>query len=181
MLFSHKLGADAFGRAYYRQQTHTRTHSMCMKYEERLWTMCICWKWFYEWNDVIRFAWENGLVYAHILQMKNLQMKIHAHTHREASARAQTHVHTHIYTRGVGKKLLKWKAIGKHTRTQCVAVAGFRHDGSSMIRSLLLLFRWCCCCCCRCRCYYSGKYAGYTFHRMEMSLMSLKSRARCVA
>lgn len=83
-------------------------------------------------NEMTSFALlgKNGLVYAHILQTKNLQMKIHTHTC----------IHLHTWSK---KKLLNGKAIATHTyshaRTQCATVAGFWYDGGPMIHSLLLL------------------------------------------
>lgn len=69
-----------------------------------------------KWRHSLRLG-KNGLVYAHILQMKNLQMKIHTGIQGRARARTNTHIYLHTWSK---KKLLKWKAIGTHTRKQCV-------------------------------------------------------------
>lgn len=104
MLFS-QVRIDAFGRTYYRQQIHTHSLSLCTVVQNTrsvhvsvsmcVRTMCICWKWFYEWNDVIRFAWEKWTrLRAYTTNEKSPDENTNAYTRLSA----HTYEHTHSFT-----------------------------------------------------------------------------------
>lgn len=125
--FHTQVRIDAFGPAYFRQQTHTRTHWLAntLSMYSSIWnTRSVCEPCVFAENDFMNemtsFAslGKSGLVYARILQMKNLQMKIH--TGIQGRARARTNTHTYIYTRGVRKSCLNAKLSERiHAHNVC--------------------------------------------------------------